>query len=215
MIVELVAALPLPGVAPRLAPWVTVREALQTHCGDDPAAWGRPVSMRLRPTKRGAGRHGADATRCSRPDAPAATVVTHPTAKGGQILLSQNHAAAELDAPGRAILARNRCVGGQVLALDKRPDRRGEQLTLHDVPQSARLAVVDRPSPTLDARPARAGTGNAIVLSERAALVPQGFPSSWTICGRTAKARWSQIGQAVPPAVAEAIARAVRMARSR
>jgi site-specific DNA-cytosine methylase len=39
----------------------------------------------------------------------------------------------------------------------------------------------------------------------------QGFPDngSWTFCGRTTKTRWSQIGQAMPPALAEAVARAV------
>ncbi len=51
---------------------------------------------------------------------------------------------------------------------------------------------------------------NAIVLSERAAAILQGFPDGWTFCGKTKRARWSQLGQAVPPAVAEAIGRAVR-----
>lgn len=52
---------------------------------------------------------------------------------------------------------------------------------------------------------------DAIVLSERAAAILQGFPDdgSWTFCGRTKKARWSQIGQAMPPALAEAVARAI------
>ena len=51
---------------------------------------------------------------------------------------------------------------------------------------------------------------NAIVLSERAAAILQGFPDGWRFCGETKSARWSQLGQAVPPAVAEAIGRAVR-----
>ena len=235
----LARALPLPGVAPQLAPWVSVREVLQAHLGDDPTAWGRPVSMQMRPTKRGLGRHGSDETRCSAPDATARVVVAHQTANGGQILLNVAHSPSSPDRPSKGISARMRSQGGQML-------------TLHDTPQSARALAGDRPATTFDARPARAGTGNAtlawpwerpattvtvgnatgrlaapgngsiaerktdpnaIVLSERAALVLQGFPPGWTICGRTAKARWSQIGQAVPPAVAEAIARAIRAAR--
>lgn len=48
-----------------------------------------------------------------------------------------------------------------------------------------------------------------VLLSERAAAILQGFPESWVFVGRTKKARWSQIGQAMPPALAEAVARAV------
>ena len=50
---------------------------------------------------------------------------------------------------------------------------------------------------------------DAIILSERAAAILQGFPESWAFCGDTKKARWSQIGQAMPPALAEAVARAI------
>lgn len=50
---------------------------------------------------------------------------------------------------------------------------------------------------------------DAILLSERAAAILQGFPEIWVFVGRTKKARWSQIGQAMPPALAEAVALAV------
>lgn len=50
---------------------------------------------------------------------------------------------------------------------------------------------------------------DAVILSERAAAILQGFPEDWVFCGKTKKARWSQIGQAMPPALAEAVARAV------
>jgi site-specific DNA-cytosine methylase len=50
---------------------------------------------------------------------------------------------------------------------------------------------------------------DAIILSEHAATILQGFPEGWVFCGRTKRARWSQIGQAMPPALAEAVARAV------
>ena len=50
---------------------------------------------------------------------------------------------------------------------------------------------------------------NAVILSERAAAILQGFPESWHFCGETKKARWSQIGQAMPPPLAEPVARAI------
>lgn len=50
---------------------------------------------------------------------------------------------------------------------------------------------------------------NAIVLSERAAAILQGFPEGWLFAGDTKKARWSQIGQAMPPGLAEPVARAI------
>jgi DNA (cytosine-5)-methyltransferase 1 len=58
---------------------------------------------------------------------------------------------------------------------------------------------------------------NAIVLSERAAAILQGFPDGWLFSGATKRARWSQIGQAMPPPLAHAVARSVvaQMERAR
>ncbi len=56
------------------------------------------------------------------------------------------------------------------------------------------------------------GDPNAIVLSETAGAILQGFPEGWKFYGGTKKSRWSQIGQAVPIAVAEAIGRSVMKA---
>lgn len=76
----------------------------------------------------------------------------------------------------------------------------------------------DRPSTTVCAAidkiaPAGEHAGqfgpNAIVLSEKAAAILQGFPDGWHFAGATKKARWSQLGQAMPPALAEAVARSV------
>jgi site-specific DNA-cytosine methylase len=50
---------------------------------------------------------------------------------------------------------------------------------------------------------------NAVILSELAATILQGFPEDWCFSGKTKKARWSQLGQAMPPPLAEAVARAV------
>lgn len=52
-------------------------------------------------------------------------------------------------------------------------------------------------------------TTNAIVLSERAAAILQGFPEGWVFSGKTKRSRWSQLGQAMPPPMAEAVARSV------
>lgn len=78
-----------------------------------------------------------------------------------------------------------------------------------------------RPSTTVTSRPGLPPPGHhdenfaimslpdAIILSELAATVLQGFPESWVFAGDTKKARWSQIGQAMPPGLAEAVARSV------
>lgn len=50
---------------------------------------------------------------------------------------------------------------------------------------------------------------NAVILSEKAAAILQGFPEGWHFAGSTKTSRWSQIGQAMPPALAAAVARSV------
>lgn len=55
----------------------------------------------------------------------------------------------------------------------------------------------------------------AIVLSEKAAALLQGFPESWVFKGSSKKARWSQIGQAMPPQLSEAVGRSVAEQRRR
>lgn len=49
----------------------------------------------------------------------------------------------------------------------------------------------------------------AVKLTEKAASILQGFPPGWTFCGATKRSRWSQIGMAMPPPMAEAVAKAV------
>ena len=50
---------------------------------------------------------------------------------------------------------------------------------------------------------------NAVILSERAAALLQGFPGGWLFSGKTKAARWAQIGMAMPPGLAAAVARGV------
>lgn len=97
-----------------------------------------------------------------------------------------------------------------------REDRKGSGSPVLDWPWP-------RPATPVTSRPGLAPPGHhdenfaimslpdAVVLSKRAACILQGFPDdgTWTICGKTKKARWSQIGQAMPPALAAAVARSV------
>jgi site-specific DNA-cytosine methylase len=50
---------------------------------------------------------------------------------------------------------------------------------------------------------------DAVVISEKAAAILQGFPETWIFCGASKKARWSQIGQAMCPPLAHAVAEAI------
>lgn len=50
---------------------------------------------------------------------------------------------------------------------------------------------------------------SAVVISEKVAIILQGFPEDWKICGDTQKIRWSQIGQAMPPQLSRAVATSV------
>lgn len=78
----------------------------------------------------------------------------------------------------------------------------------------------DRPATTVQADPRIAPPGHhsssylssssAVVLSERGAALLQGFPEGWVFAGRTKSSRWSQIGQATPPGLAQAVASSIR-----
>lgn len=76
-----------------------------------------------------------------------------------------------------------------------------------DRPSTTVCAGIDKIAPR-DEHAGQYGP-NAIVLSERAAAILQGFPDGWVFAGKTKRSRWSQIGQAMPPSLAEAVARAI------
>lgn len=140
---------------------------------------GRPVRMKIREKGDDDRKNGGDDTRCSQPDSPAATVVGKDTRKGGQILIP----GAESKASGKRPFIPN---GGDASMMSKAPGH-----------HSAGTGHCTQHGP------------NAIVLSERAAGILQGFPDGWMFSGDTKKARWSQIGQAIPPPLAHAVAAAV------
>lgn len=101
-----------------------------------------------------------------------------------------------------------------------------------DRPQSQRVYSPDETAPTVQTKEDRPGSGavtldwpwgappqlgdnatqpgpNAIVLSESAASILQGFPRGWVFVGKTKRSRWSQLGQAMPPALASAVGRSI------
>jgi len=49
----------------------------------------------------------------------------------------------------------------------------------------------------------------AILLSEKAGARLQGFPDGWVFAGKTKGSRWGQLGMAMPPPLAEAVARQI------
>jgi site-specific DNA-cytosine methylase len=149
------------------------------------------------------------------------------------------HAPAELDAPAPTVAAKVRGQGSQVLrtvgAVEGRAELpQSQRLYGPDEPSPAvqaredrvgRGSVTlgwpwDRPATSVPADPRLAPSGhhpngeqrshpNAIVLSERAAAILQGFPEGWVLVGKTKKSRWSQLGQAMPPAMAAAVGRSI------
>lgn len=185
------AAPRLPGFeAPRS--WVTVREAL-AHLA--PAELGRPARLRRR------GCHGRQPD--SMPDAPAKVVGTS-NLSGGNVLVvgvSRKHRANRPDEPSQTVCARSArsAVGAAILEWP------------WDRPATVVTAGEEPPPPGRDGRVGESARGHpdAVLLSERAAAILQGFPETWTFCGRTKGSRWGQIGQAMPPALAEAVARAI------
>jgi site-specific DNA-cytosine methylase len=172
--------------------------------------------------------------RASIPDAPAGVVTSKQNQGDGTVLvLNDKHPPSDFDEPGMAVCAKNRggAQGGMSLRMpdsNRRPADPGEphravtrvrdQAILADDMRAAGL--LDSPSTVVGTRdeltapghhdPAVSGSGNSgILLSEEALLVIQGFPRTWHVAGRTKTARMSQIGQAMPPQLSEAVARSI------
>lgn len=181
----------LPGLG--LHPYVTVSEALARL---DPEEMGRPVRVRQgRSDDPQSQRHG-------RWNEPSLTLTETGSRgpRGSQIVMlperrpDPNRPPGALDAPARTVTtARDQAL------LEWPWDR--PATTVHCDP---RIMPPGHHEGSDMSRP------NAIVLSERAAAILQGFPDGWKFVGATKRSRWAQIGQAMPPPLAEAIARSVR-----
>jgi DNA (cytosine-5)-methyltransferase 1 len=218
----------LPGMSP-LRPWVTVREALG-HLS--PEEMGKPIRLKWQersdhrpsgldePAKALTGNtHGDGALVApgehpvSELDAPARTVRARDHHSGGTWVLTgeppprkkrpsprvpQRLRACSPDEPSTTVLTDTDHVG-------------------HSSPKVS--WPWDRPSTTVqsDARLAPPGhretsfmsDANAIKLSEKAACILQGFPDGWLLAGKTKESRWGQIGMALPPALAHAVASSI------
>lgn len=201
----------LPGM--ELLPYVTVRQAL---CHLSPKELGRKVRLKLQKTKHG---HPP-----SRLDKPAGTIASSMPGNGGGVLFyGKDHKTSSWEAPA-VTLTRNPMSDGALLPNTKHP------LNTLDAPsytitggyrgvQGSEALMMDRPATTVltrdeISRPKRNGrresmSKNAIVLSEKAAAILQGFPEGWVFCGKTKRSRWDQIGMAMPSALAEAVAKSI------
>lgn len=231
----LCSTLQLPGIEP-LRPWVTCREALSHLPLHD---LGRPVKLRKRgcSTKQHGsvgerparvvgtsnlsdgnvlltnGRHPVN-----RLDHPSFTVTSKGDGRGAQgacvLSLSEpSRDRREHRHPGTKPRASVAGAPAGVVTTRENGDRNTLAL-LGEWPWN-------RPATTVTSRPGLAPTGHhdesfaimslpeAIVLSEKAAAILQGFPETWVFHGKTKRARWGQIGMAMPPSLAHAVATSV------
>jgi site-specific DNA-cytosine methylase len=219
----------LPGIISAFRPWVTCRQALGHLSPED---LGAPVRLRWR-----GGPKTSHAPRALHVDGPAHVVTSKDTAGDGNILFAgPNHRPSRADAPSATVTARDRGLqgAGALLVHDRHPvsdhDAPARTITAGDGGGSKGARTMtwpwDRPSTTVCAGIDKIAAANehaghlgpnAIKLSEKAAAILQGFPEGWTFAGETKRARWSQIGQAMPPPLAEAVGRSIvaQMAKAR
>lgn len=220
----------LPGF--ELVPWVTCRQALG-HLPPDEL--GRPVRVRWKRDTDHKLSHpdepGITQTRNANGDgALLALSDALPTARRKRSW-SNAHPPSELEAPAKAITTVERAGhggGGSVLlALERhpmsRPDEPAYAITTKGDDRGAQGGGVlqwpwDRPSTTVTCRDTIPPPGhhpesgsiltlpNAVVLSEKARAILQGFPETWHFAGKTKASRSSQLGMAMPPPLAQAVA---------
>lgn len=200
-----------------LRPYVTTRDAL-SHL--KPRQLGRPIKLRWK-------------TNCHPPsemDKPGNVVACSQAGNGGAVLIDRrlktNHRVSTADEPGKT-LTKNAHGDGALLTNSRHPINRGDipSRTVTSRNRGAQGAGVlewpwNRPSTTVTCRDevsqanrnGRRGasqSANAIKLSELAGAILQGFPPDWKFCGSTKKARWGQLGMAMPPPLAYAVAAAI------
>jgi DNA (cytosine-5)-methyltransferase 1 len=167
------------GLFGELPPWVTCRQALQHLAASE---LGTPIRLRWRGQKRQADRVGARPAR----------------ARGGHL--------ERADEPSMTVCCKGNMQGAQGAAVLAWPWDRPSTV-VHSDP-GGRLAPPGHHTKSYMSDNRGHGP-NAIKLSEKAAAILQGFPQDWRFLGATKRARWAQIGMAMPPPMAEAVARAI------
>jgi site-specific DNA-cytosine methylase len=178
----------------------------------DPAA--PAMTMTTKPARAGAGDSVVLALHpkhpISQPDAPSFAIGVGASgggAQGGKVLAlgdSRDGRAVRdqplmgnrigiAEAPSAAVTAKPSRVGaGAAVVLGWPWDRPSTAVTTDD--RIAPPGHIDRLKVS-----AIFSQPNAIVLSEKAATRLQGLPDGWVFIGDTKRARWSQLGQALPP----------------
>ncbi len=154
------------------------------------------------------------------PDAPSMVIrsKSHAGAQGGAVLAldepptrkkrppwtqgPQWSRVTSPDAPSPTVLTGTQRIGGNGVKLDWPWDRPSTTV--------ARDPRIPPPGHKPEHWGALLSGPDAVLLSERAAAILQGFPEGWVFAGKTKTSRWSQLGQAMPPPLAEAVARSVR-----
>jgi DNA (cytosine-5)-methyltransferase 1 len=178
------------------APWITCRDALG-HLA--PADLGRAVRMRFRGRESADPKRSGSKARASALSEPAGVVTTRQNGDGN-VLVFDNHKPSDPDRPARTI-TRNTPGDGALLAHERHP--------VSSIDEPSRAVTASDGGGAKGARVLELDAPNAVVLTERAAAILQGFPDGWHFAGDTKKARWSQIGQAMPPGLAQPVAEAI------
>lgn len=203
----------IPGT--ELLPYVTVADALR-HL--TPRELGKPIRIRERASRHGhppsvpdrpsmtiasaqasngsaVVAYGCGDHRPSRSDRPSRTLTTNPYGDGA-LITNPRHPLHEPNAPARTLRASNGAGASNGRVATWPWDRPATTLTCRDeVAQYGRSGRLGQPQ-----------SANAVKLSERAGAILQGFPAGWHFAGSTKASRWAQIGMAMPPGLAHAVA---------
>jgi site-specific DNA-cytosine methylase len=189
--------LAIPGT--ELKPWVTCRDALSRLPIEQ---LGRPVRVQW---KRDTDHKTATAT------APAPTQTTNTHGDGALLELpclrasDREHDRHPPSRPDEPALTQSASDGGGV--------KSSVLVWPWDVPATTVTADERLPPPGHHPESGSVlsvlSVPNAVVLSERARAILQGFPECWKFLGDTKKSRSAMIGMAMPPPMAEAVARSI------
>ena len=114
-------------------------------------------------------------------------------------LLRLVHPINRADAPSFTVTAKGDCRGAQGACVLEWPwDRPATTVTTREAlppPGHHEASMLSMP--------------DAVKLSERAGAILQGFPPAWRFVAKTKRARWSMIGMAMPPPLAEVVGRSI------